>query len=73
MDTQTSGNFYLAIVKTVLFLGSETGVVTPRIGRIMRGLHHRLARWISVKQPRQCEDGIWEYPPLGEAIWAVGL
>ena len=39
----------------------------------MRGFQHRVARWLTGKQPRQLLDGGWESLLLGEAIWEVGM
>ena len=43
-DAQTLGQIYLAVVESDMIYGSETWVMTPRIGRILGGFHHRLAR-----------------------------
>ena len=60
------GHFYLAIVQAILLFGAETWVVTPHIGQLLRGFHHRVERRILGKQPRQREERNWEYPPTGE-------
>ena len=48
-DTWTSGCFYLIIVQAILFLGAENWVMTLRTGRMLGGLHHRVAQQISGK------------------------
>ena len=72
-DDQTSGRFYLTIVNSFLLFDAETWVVTPCIGWLLGLFRHRVARWISGKKPWLREYGNWEYPPLEDAIWAVGL
>ena len=67
------GHFYDVIVQAILMSRSETWVVTPCIKRILRGFHHRLARWILGNIPLQRAEGILEYPPLGDAVRADGL
>ena len=58
------GVLFKAVVQAVLLFGSETWVLTPRMGRALRSFHHRVTRRITVRPPNQWEDGIWEYPPL---------
>ena len=41
-NDRMSRHLYLAIVQTVLLFGSETWVVTPNIGRLLGGFHHRM-------------------------------
>ena len=43
-DPRTFGNFYKAMVQSTLFFGSETWVMSPRIGRTLGRFHHRLDR-----------------------------
>ena len=42
-DARTSGRIYVAVVNVVLLYGLETWVTTPHIGRVLVGLHHRVA------------------------------
>ena len=35
--------------------------------------HHRVNRRITGRKPQQLQDGIWEYPPLEEAMWGAGF
>ena len=58
------GVLFKAVVQAVLLFGSETWVLTPRMGRALRSFHHRVTRRITGRPPNQWEDGIWEYPPL---------
>ena len=39
----------------------------------MGGSHNKVMRLILGGEKWLQEDGIWEYPQLEEAIWAVGL
>ena len=72
-DNQTSSRFYLALVQAVLIFGVDTWVVTPYIGRMMEGLYRRGVQRIWGQQLCIREDGTREYPPLEEAMRAVGL
>ena len=40
-DARTLGYIYLAVVQSVMIYGSETWVMTPRIGRVLGRSHHR--------------------------------
>ena len=52
-DPPTPGTFYKALVQATLMFGSETWVLTPRIGRAFGGFHHRVARQLAgTKLPR---------------------
>ena len=42
-DTQTSDMFYKEAVQASLLFLSETGVMTSRTGRTLRGFHYRMA------------------------------
>ena len=64
-DSRISGTFFKAVVQVVLIFGYETWVLTPHMVRMMRGFQHRVARWLTGKQPRQPSDGEWDYPTLG--------
>ena len=44
-----------------------------RIGILLGGFHIMVVRRIVGKKSCQWVDGIWDYPPLEEAIWEVGL
>ena len=43
---------FKALVQEVLIFGSETWVMTPRIGRALVSFKHRVARRITGKHPR---------------------
>ena len=50
-DAQTSGQIYLVVVQSVLLYGSETWVMTPRIGRVFVEFHDRVAHRLIGKKP----------------------
>ena len=72
-DARTSGQIYLAVVQLVQLYGSETWVMTPYIGRVLGGFHHRLAHRLTGRQPWRGRDGVWIYPPLEDAMAEAGL
>ena len=41
--------------------------------RDLDSFQHRVARWITGMQPWRRGDGIWEYPPLVEAMGEAGF
>ena len=67
-----SGNFYKAIVQSVLLYGSETWVWTESMRLTLQGFHHRVARRLSGLMPRLV-SGEWHYPPIEEALATAGL
>ena len=69
----TSGTLYKAAVQANLLFGSETWVMTPRIGRILGGFYHRLDHCLAGMNPRNGTAGRWEYPPLEAEMAAAGL
>ena len=60
-------------MKVFIVFGSETWVVKPRIGRLLGGLHHRVAHRLTRQQPRKGRDIGWVYIPLAEAMAEEGL
>ena len=58
----------MAFVQEVLLYGSETWVVSPRIGRILVSFHHRVASRLTVHRPRKGRYGMWVYPTLAEVM-----
>ena len=65
-DTRVLGNFFKAVVQSVLLFGLETWVVTLCVVPALGGFPHRVDRRLSGKQPRMQPDGIWEYSlPVG--------
>ena len=43
-DTQSLKIIYVAVIQTVLVYGLEIWVMTPCIGRVLGGFHHRVNR-----------------------------
>ena len=39
--------------------------------RTMGEFHHRVERWLSRNIPKHWPDGVWEYPPISEAMQNV--
>ena len=58
----------MAVFQAVLLYGSETWVMTPRIGSTLGIFHHRVARILTVRQLRRVIDGRWGFPLLAEAM-----
>ena len=52
-DPWTFSNFYKVVFQSNLLFGSETWVVTLRIGRTLGGFHHRMARCLAAIHPKQ--------------------
>ena len=69
---KVSGNFYKAIVQSVLLYGSETWVWTDSMRLTLQGFHHKVARRLSGLMPRLV-NGEWFYPPIAEALQTAGL
>ena len=53
--------------------GAETWVLTPRMERALISFQHRVARRLTGRQLRRKGGGIWEYPPLEEAMAEAGF
>ena len=45
----------------------------PRVGGVLGGFHHRVARRITRRQPLKCRDGVLIYPPLEDAMAELAL
>ena len=56
-----SGCFLKAVLQSVLIFFVETWVDTPRMGRVLEGLQYQVASQLTVRIPRRCTDGKWEY------------
>ena len=53
---QVSGLFFKAMIQAVLLFGSETWVVTPRMGTSLGGFQIQVARRLTVQFPRKTTD-----------------
>ena len=67
-EKRTAGKFYVAVVEAVLFLGSETWVVTPLLEKALAGFHHRAVRRMAGMGPERQLSRTWVYPSMGEAL-----
>ena len=45
----------------------------PQDVSALGSFQHRVARRLTRRQPRRRRDGIWEYPPLEEAMLETGF
>ena len=64
---------YVPVVQAVLLFGSDTWVLTPRLGKSLEGFHHRVARRMADMGPKCQWDRTWVYPPIWTALKMVGL
>ena len=65
---RVSGIFFKAVVQEVLLFRSETWVLTPHMGQELVRVQRRVAGQITGRNPSRREEGVWEYPPLAEAM-----
>ena len=72
-DARTSVTLSKAVIKTVLLFGSETWVATPHICRTLGGFNNRFSCCLMITKPRRQPNTRWLYPPLADAMEAVGL
>ena len=72
-DPKVSVNFHKAVAQAVLLSGAETWVLTPRMEQALDSFKHRVAQWITGRQPRIRGGGSWYYPSLEEATGGVGF
>ena len=63
-QTTGIGDFFKAVVQTVLLFGSETWVMIPLVGRSLGIFQHRFTRQVKGRNPKRRVDGIWYYPLL---------
>ena len=56
-----SGLFFNAVVLAVLIFGSETWVVTPRMGKSLGGFQTQVERRLMGRLPQSTPDGRWTY------------
>ena len=68
-----SRNFFKTVAQVVILFGLEIWVMTLHVSKTLGRFHHRVARWLTVKQPRRLTNGGWEYPPLGGTMRDSGL
>ena len=61
---RTSGQIYLAVVQSVTLYGSETWVMTPRIGIVLGRFRQRVDIRLTGRQSWRGRDCVWTYPPM---------
>ena len=72
-DKRTAGRFYVAVVQAVLLFGSYMGVLIPRWDKSLEGFHHQAVRWMASMGPKNNQDRMCVYPPIGVELEMVGL
>ena len=55
--------FFKVVVQVVILFVSETWVITPCMGQLLEGFHHRVARELTEKLPRRLQYVSYYYPP----------
>ena len=70
---RVSGIFFKAVVQAVILFPLEIWVMTSRMVRALGSFQHRVARWITGRQPHRKVDGSWEYMPLETDMEEAGL
>ena len=63
----------MVVVQAVIMYRLETSVMTPHIRRVFGRFHQRVARRMTVRQPRRRLDSLWLYPPMEDAMVDSGL
>jgi hypothetical protein len=73
-DPNTMGNFYRAVVQSVLLYGSETWHTSPQNITKLESFHHKIARHITHRHIRKMANSdIWVYPNMDLVLQAAGL
>ena len=72
-DSQMTGMFYITMVQAVLIYGSKKWVMSPHIGKMLGGSHHRFACRLTGGQTKRKLDGMWDNPALLEAMEEAGI
>jgi hypothetical protein len=74
-DKSTSGNFYKAIIQSVLLYGSKTWHYKQQSINALTGFHQNVARAITNKQPRRVHPSIdvWLYSNADDALEEANL
>ena len=52
---------------------SETWAMTPRMGRVLGGLHHRVDHRLTGRKSRRGQVIVWVYPPVEDSMAEAGL
>jgi hypothetical protein len=74
-DKTTSGNFYKAIIQSVLLYGCETWHYKQQSIKALNGFHQNVARAITNKQPRRIHptSDVWQYSNADDALEEANL
>ena len=62
------GKIYVSVVQAVIIYRSKTWVMKLRIGRVLGGFHHRLARSLMMRKLYRRQYGVWVYPLVEETM-----
>ena len=65
--------FFKAVVQPALLFGSEMCLLNTRMGQMLGGFPHRVARPLMEKETRRLPDSGWDYPLLEEVMQEAGL
>ena len=65
--------YFKDVVQAVLLFGSETWVVTSRMGRSLGGFQDQVARRLTGRLPRRKPDRKWNYTSLETAMEEAGF
>ena len=65
--------FFKAVTQVVLLFRAETWILTPRMEQALSIFQHRVARWLTGRQPKRRGDRSWEYASLEEAMMESGF
>ena len=73
MDKRTVRVFYVLVMQLVLIFGSEMWVLTSRVEKSFKGIHHQAVHIMAGMGPKHQLDVMWVYPPIEMALLVVGL
>ena len=59
-NPRMSGIFFKVVVQALLIFESDTWVMTPLMGRSLQGVQHRVAKYITGRQPWRIQDRSWD-------------
>ena len=60
-ETRASGFFFIAVAQAVLIVGSETWVITPRMGRALEVFQDEVEKRLTGRLLRRKPDEKWTY------------
>ena len=68
---QVYGFFFKAVIQAVLIFGSETWVVTPRMGKVLGRFQTQVDRRLTGQLLQRTTDGKWRYTLASAALEAA--